>query len=59
MSIDCFNISKEELNRMIQDMKKIDKNVLDHPQIFSQFQDSETVEFPDLDLSNIEGEKAE
>jgi hypothetical protein len=59
MSIDCFNISEEELNRMIQDMKKIDKNVLDHPQIFSQFQDSETVEFPDLDLSNIEGEKAE
>ena len=59
MSIDRFNISEEELNRMIQDMKKIDKNVLDHPQIFSQFQDSETVEFPDLDLSNIEGEKAE
>ena len=59
MSIDCFNISEEELNRMIQDMKKIDKDVLDHPQIFSQFQDSETVEFPDLDLSNIEGEKAE
>ena len=59
MSIDCFNISKEELNRMIQDMKKIDKNVLDHPQVFSQFQDLETVEFPDLDLSNIEGEKAE
>ena len=59
MSIDCFNISEEELNRMIQDMKKIDKNVIDHPQIFSQFQDSETVEFPDLDLSNIEGEKAE
>lgn len=59
MSIDCFNISEEELNQMIQDMKKIDKNVLDHPQIFSQFQDSETVEFPDLDLSNIEGEKAE
>lgn len=59
MSIDCFNISEEELNMMIQDMKKIDKNVLDHPQIFSQFQDSETVEFPDLDLSNIEGEKAE
>lgn len=59
MSIDCFNISEEELNRMIQDMKKIDKNVLYHPQIFSQFQDSETVEFPDLDLSNIEGEKAE
>lgn len=59
MSIDCFNISEKELNRMIQDMKKIDKNVLDHPQIFSQFQDSETVEFPDLDLSNIEGEKAE
>ena len=59
MSIDCFNISEEELNRMIQDMKKIDKNILDHPQIFSQFQDSETVEFPDLDLSNIEGEKSE
>ena len=59
MSIDCFNISEEELNRMIQDMKKIDKNVLDHPQIFSQFQDSETVEFPDLDLSDIEGEKTE
>ena len=59
MSIDCFNISEEELNQMIQDMKKIDKNVLDHPQIFSQFQNSETVEFPDLDLSNIEGEKAE
>lgn len=59
MSIDCFNISEKELNRIIQDMKKIDKNVLDHPQIFSQFQDSETVEFPDLDLSNIEGEKAE
>lgn len=59
MSIDCFNISEEELNRMIQDMKKIDKNVLDHPQIFSQFQDSEIVEFHDLDLSNIEGEKAE
>ena len=59
MSIDCFNISEEELNRMIQDMKKIDKNVLDHPQIFNQFQDSETVDFPDLDLSNIEGEKAE
>ena len=59
MSIDCFNISEEELNRMIQGMKKIDKNVIDHPQIFSQFQDSETVEFPDLDLSNIEGEKAE
>lgn len=59
MSIDCFNISEKELNMMIQDMKKIDKNVLDHPQIFSQFQDSETVEFPDLDLSNIEGEKAE
>lgn len=59
MSIDCFNISEEELNQIIQDMKKIDKNVLDHPQIFSQFQDSETVDFPDLDLSNIEGEKTE
>nr|DAM47623.1 MAG TPA: hypothetical protein [Caudoviricetes sp.] len=59
MSIDCFNISEEELNQMIQDMKKIDKNVLDHPQVFSQFQDSEAVEFPDLDLSNIEGEKVE
>lgn len=59
MSIDCFNISEEELNQMIQDMKKIDKNVLDHPQVFSQFQDSEAVEFPDLDLLNIEGEKAE
>lgn len=59
MSIDCFNISEEELNQMIQDMKKIDKNVLDHPQVFSQFQDSETVDFPDLDLSDIEGEKAE
>ncbi len=59
MSIDCFNISEEKLNQMIQDMKKIDKNVLDHPQIFSQFQDSETVDFPDLDLSDIEGEKAE
>lgn len=59
MSIDCFNISEEKLNRMIQDMKKIDKNAIDHPQIFSQFQDSETVEFPDLDLSDIEGEKAE
>lgn len=55
MSIDCFNISEEELNKMIQDMKKIDKNVLDHPQVFSQFQDSETVDFPDLNLSDIEG----
>lgn len=59
MSIDCFNISEEELNQMIQDMKKIDKNVLDHPQVFNQFQDSEAVDFPDLDLSDIEGEKAE
>lgn len=59
MSIDCFNISEEELNKMIQDMKKIDKNVLDHPQVFSQFQDSETVDFPDLNLSDIEGVKKE
>lgn len=59
MSIDCFNISEEELNKMIQDMKKIDKNVLDHPQVFSQFQDSETVDFPDLNLSDIEGVKRE
>lgn len=58
MSIDVYNISEEELNQMIQDMKKINKNVLDHPQIFSQYDDysSETVEFEDLDLSNVEKE---
>lgn len=59
MSIDVYNISEEELNRMISDMKKRDKTILSHPQVYSQYDDSETVEFEDLDTSDIEKEKKE
>ena len=61
MSIDVYNISPEELNKMIQDIRETNRKVCKNPQIYSQYDDysSETVEFPDLDLSNIEGEKAE
>ena len=58
MSIDVYNISPEELDEMIQDIKKTNRKVLKNPQIYSQYDDysSETVEFEDLDLSNIEKE---
>ena len=58
MSIDVYNISPEELNKMIQDIKETNKKVCKNPQIYSQYDDyrSETVEFEDLDLSNIEKE---
>lgn len=58
MSIDVYNISPEELNEMIQDIRKTNRKVLKNPQIYSQYDDydSETVEFEDLDLSNIEKE---
>lgn len=58
MSIDVYNISPEELNKMIQDIKETNRKVCKKPQIFSQYDDydSETVEFEDLDLSNIEKE---
>ena len=58
MSIDVYNISLEELNKMIQDIRETNKKVCKNPQIFSQYDDysSETVEFEDLDLSNIEKE---
>ena len=59
MSIDVYNISEEELNQMLSDMKKRDKAVLSHPQIYSQYNESETVEFEDLDTSDIEKEKKE
>ena len=56
MSIDVYNISPEELNEMIQDRREINRKVCKNPQIFSMYDDcsSETVEFEDLDLSNIE-----
>ena len=44
---------------MLSDMKKRDKAVLSHPQIYSQYNESETVEFEDLDTSDIEKEKKE
>ena len=55
MSIDVYNISPEELNKMIQDIRETNRKVCKNPQIFSQYDDydSETVEFEDLDLSNI------
>ena len=58
MSIDVYNISPEELNKMIQDIKETNRKVCKNPQIYSQYDDysSETVEFEDLDLSNIEKE---
>lgn len=58
MSIDVYNISPEELNKMIQDIRETNRNVCKNPQIYSQYDDysSETVEFEDLDLSNIEKE---
>lgn len=58
MSIDVYNISPEELNKMIQDIRETNRNVCKNPQIFSQYDDysSETIEFEDLDLSNIEKE---
>jgi hypothetical protein len=59
MSIDAYNISEEELNQMIADMKKRDKDVISHPQIYSQYDDSESVEFEDLNISDIEGKKKE
>ena len=59
MSIDTYNISEDELNQIIADMKKRDKDVISHPQIYSQFSDSETVEFEDLDVSDIERKKTE
>ncbi len=59
MSIDTYNISEDELNQIIADMKKRDKDVISHPQIYSQFSDSETVEFEDLDVSDIGRKKTE
>ena len=58
MSIDVYNISLEELNKMIQDIRETNRKVCKNPQIYSQYDDysSETVEFEDLDLSNIEKE---
>lgn len=58
MSIDVYNISPEELDKMIQDIRETNRKVCKNPQIFSQYDDcnSETVEFEDLDLSNIEKE---
>ena len=58
MSIDAYNISPEKLNKMIQDIRETNRNVCKNPQIYSQYDDysSETVEFEDLDLSNIEKE---
>ena len=58
MSIDAYNISPEELNKMIQDIRETNRKVCKNPQIYSQYDDysSETVEFEDLDLSNIEKE---
>lgn len=58
MSIDVYNISPEELNKMIQDIRETNRKVRKNPQIFSQYDDysSEAVEFEDLDLSNIEKE---
>ena len=58
MSIDVYNISPEELNKMVQDIRETNRNVCKNPQIYSQYDDysSETVEFEDLDLSNVEKE---
>lgn len=58
MSIDVYNISPEELNKMIQDIRETNRNVCKNPQIYSQYDDysSEPVEFEDLDLSNVEKE---
>ena len=58
MSIDVYNISPEELNKMIQDIRETNRKVCKNPQIYSQYDDysSEAVEFEDLDLSNIEKE---
>ena len=58
MSIDVYNIYKEELNKMIQDIRETNRKVCKNPQIYSQYDDysSETVEFEDLDLSNVEKE---
>ena len=58
MSIDVYNISPEELNELIQDIRKTNRKVCKNPQIYSQYDDydSEAVEFEDLDLSNIEKE---
>lgn len=58
MSIDVYNISPEELNKMIQDIRETNRKICKNPQIFSQYDDysSETVEFDDLDLSNMEKE---
>ncbi len=58
MNIDVYNISPEELNKMIQDIKETNRKVCKNPQIYSQYDDysSETVEFEDLDISNIEKE---
>ena len=58
MSIDVYNISPEELNKMIQYIRETNRKVCKNPQIFSQYDDysSETVEFEDLALSNVEKE---
>ena len=58
MSIDVYNISPEELNEMIQDIRETNRKICKNPQIYSQYDDysSETVEFEDLNLSNIEKE---
>ena len=58
MSIDIYNISPEELNKMIQDIRETNRKVCKNPQIYSQYDDysSETIEFEDLDLSNVEKE---
>ena len=55
MSIDCFNISEEELNRMIQGMKKIDKNVLDLSKKFI----GETILGIDSDTATIEDQTSD
>ena len=58
MSIDIYNISPEELNKMIQDIRETNRKVCKNHQIYSQYDDysSETIEFEDLDLSNVEKE---
>ena len=58
MSIDVYNIYPEELNEMIKDIRETNRKVCKNPQIYSQYDDysSETVEFEDLDLPNIEKE---
>ena len=39
MSIDVYNISPEELNEMIKDIRETNRKVCKNPQIFSQYDD--------------------